>query len=44
MCTGTHNFVYAILNVAVVGLLTAATPRSSSGPAFLVALLVTIPG
>ena len=40
MTTGTYNFVSFILNVAFVGLLTAATARSASGSASLVALLV----
>ena len=37
--TGTYNFVSVILNVAFVGLLTAATAGSASGSASLVALL-----
>ena len=40
MTTATYSFVSFILNVAFVGLLTAATARSESGSASLVALLV----
>ena len=38
--TGTYSFVYFILNVAFVGLLTTATVASASQSASLVALLV----
>ena len=38
--TGTYSFTSVILNVAFVGLLIAATARSASGSASLVALLV----
>ena len=38
--TGTYNFVSFVLNVAIVGLLTAVTAGSASGLASLVALLV----
>ena len=40
MSTGTYNFVSVILNIAVVGLITAATAGSASGPASLAALLL----
>ena len=40
--TGTYNFLSIILNVAFVGLLTAATAGSASGSASLVAYLVII--
>ena len=40
MNIGTYNFVSFNLNVAFVGLLTAATAGSASGSASLVALLV----
>ena len=38
--TGTYSFVSFILNVGLVGLLTAATTGSESGSASVVALLV----
>ena len=40
--TGTYNFLSIILNVAFVGLLTAATAGSASGSTSLVAYLVII--
>ena len=40
MTTRAYNFVSFILNVAFVGLLTAATAGTASGSASLVALLV----
>ena len=40
MSTGTYNFMSVILNIAVVGLITAATAGSASGPASLAALVV----
>ena len=40
MTTGTYSFVSFILNVGLVGLLTAATTGSESGSASVVALLV----
>ena len=40
MTTGTYNFVFAVLNVASVGLLISATVGSTSGSVSLVALLV----
>ena len=39
MTTGTSNFVSVILNVAIFGLVTAATAGSASRSASLVALL-----
>ena len=38
--TRTYNFVSIILNIALIGLLTAANTGSTSGSASLVALLV----
>ena len=40
MTTGTYNFVSVILNVASIGLLTAATAGFALASASLVALLV----
>ena len=42
MTTGTYNSVSFILNVAFIGLFTAATAESASGSAFLVALVVIV--
>ena len=40
MTTGTYKFMSFLLNVALLGLLTAATVASASGPPSPVALLV----
>ena len=42
MTTGANNFVYILLNVAFVGLITAATSGSSPGPASLASLCISL--
>ena len=41
MTTGPYNFVTVTLNIAFVGLLTAPTAGSASGPASVVLLVIT---